>query len=325
MIRVAAGIIIGMVLIGVAYAQSVAFIAGQYQATPDTYTDGQFAPVHVDANGNMKTVTQNETGFVITSSITRIADHAAYSIADAVSDSTTTPTTGGFTFTERLLSAEASHDGQPTDNPILTALGEIDIVKELSPDGVIQAVRGHERIFEVLEAKFPGEVAAELGAAIDSAEMADQEKSEWEATVGRFAGKKAQLGDIWNGSEAFALDGQEEANVLATIRFDRFVPCGARQCVQLDLTFGSGGEAAGSEVPNVFEDAAHNKGQWVGQTGSTVTSVYGKGERVIDHATMDLISEKIERTIRIEVDVPGEGKLPMVIRETSETFVAPVP
>lgn len=234
-------------------------------------------------------------------------------------------TTGGFTFTERLLSAEASHDGQPTDNPILTALREIEILKEFSPDGAIQAVRGHERILEVLEAKFPEEVAAELGAAIDVDDMAEQEKSEWEATVGRFAGKKAQLGDIWNGSEAFALDGQEEANVLASIRFARFVPCGDRQCVQLDLTFGSGGEAAGSEVPNVFEDSAHNRGQWVGQTGSAVTSVSGKGERVIHPATMELIREKTERTIRMDVDVPGEGKLPMVIRETSETFVAPVP
>lgn len=232
---------------------------------------------------------------------------------------------GGFLLTERLLSAQASHDGQSTDNPILAALSEIDIVKQVGADGAIQIVRGHERILEVLEEKFPEEVAAELSAAIDADEMAEQEKSEWEASVGRFAGKQVRIGDVWNSSEAFALDGQAEASVLASIRFERMVPCGGRQCVRLDLTFGSAGEAADSEVANVFEDSAHNKGQWVGQTGSAVTSVSGKGERVIDPATMDLISEKIERTIQILVDVPGEGKLPMVIRETSEMSVAPVP
>jgi hypothetical protein len=230
-------------------------------------------------------------------------------------------TAGGVTLTERLVSAQASHDGESTDNPILAALREVDIVKEVSEGGAIRNVRGYERVLEVIEAKFPEEVAAELSAAIDADAMADQEKSEWEATVGRFAGRQAQIGDIWNSSETFSLDGQGDGSVLATIRFARFVPCGGRHCVQLDMTFGSGGEAAGREVSNVFEDSAHSKGQWVGQTGSAVTSVSGKGERVVDPSTMDLVSEKIERTIRIEVDVPGEGKLPMVIRERSETLV----
>ena len=36
---------------------------------------------------------------MITSSITRIADHAAYNVADVVANSTTVPTAGGFTFT----------------------------------------------------------------------------------------------------------------------------------------------------------------------------------------------------------------------------------
>ena len=193
-----------------------------------------------------------------------------------------------------------------------------------SDDGKLQDVRGYDKIVDVLNAKFP-EAAADWSAAIDAAEMAAQEKSEWEATVGRFAGKQAQIGDVWNGNEAFALGGQGDVSVLASVRFARFVPCGGRRCVQLDLTFGSEGQAAGNEVANVFEDAAHNKGQWVGQTGSAVTGVSGRGERVIDPATMDLVSEKIERTIRILVDVPGEGKLPMVIRETSETAVAPRP
>lgn len=229
-------------------------------------------------------------------------------------------TTDGFTLTERLVSAQASHDGEATANPILAALREVDIVKEVSQSGAIHNVRGHERILEALAAKFPEEVA-ELSAAIDPDGMAGQQKSEWEAAVTRFAGKQARIGDIWKGSEALALDGQAEAKALASIRFERFVTCGERQCVQLELTFGSEVEAAGGEVANVFEDSAHNKGQWAGQTGSTVTAVSGNGERVIDPATMDLVSEKIERTIRMLVDVPGEGKLPMVIRETSETAV----
>ena len=233
-------------------------------------------------------------------------------------------TAGGFTITERLVSARSSHDGESTENPILAALLEVDIVKEAGDDGKLHDVRGYDKIVDVLNAKFP-EAAAEWSAAIDAAEMAAQEKSEWEATVGRFAGKQAQIGDVWNGNEAFAPGGQGDGNVLASVRFARFVPCGGRRCVQLDLTFGSEGQAAGNEVANVFEDAAHNKGQWVGQTGSAVTGVSGRGERVIDPATMDLVSEKIERTIRILVDVPGEGKLPMVIRETSETAVAPRP
>lgn len=127
-----------------------------YDATPDTYTDGQFVPCHVNSTGALTTTstmaagattiakaedgaaasgevgvpalakqkaapadeatdldyaflqmddgalwtrTLSEQGFVITSTITRIADHTAYTAADAISDSTTTPTVGGFTFT----------------------------------------------------------------------------------------------------------------------------------------------------------------------------------------------------------------------------------
>lgn len=58
---------------------------------------GQPYPVTVDGTGVL--CVNGDGGFVITSSITRIADHTAYSIGDAISNSTTVPTTGGFTFT----------------------------------------------------------------------------------------------------------------------------------------------------------------------------------------------------------------------------------
>ena len=96
-------------------------------SSTSTVTENQFAPIRISSRRAMRVegVTSGDpvlgVGYFVTVStdVTRPADTTAYAVGDALSDSTSAPTSGGFTFTSAARTSGGS--GIITDAIITTA------------------------------------------------------------------------------------------------------------------------------------------------------------------------------------------------------------
>lgn len=70
----------------------------QYNTTAPTGTAGEYLEQQCDVGGNAMTTTF-VPGATLSTSVTREANHTAYTAADAIANSATAPTAGGFTLT----------------------------------------------------------------------------------------------------------------------------------------------------------------------------------------------------------------------------------
>lgn len=240
-------------------------------------------------------------------------------VSETKSRETVAKTGDGFAIKSKFVYSTISRDGQPIANPISAAMEGLEVTFSISPDGQLREIKGFSGIIDAVKAKFPGPVAQMMIPLFNEDSLVQRERAEWEGRIGGFVGKSAGIGDVWMGEDEYPLPTGGKAKFYSATTFDSFVDCGGKKCVLVKFAYDSSSEDLAKLVGKVAGDLAKSAGADPGV--ATLTSgvrITGAGQRIVDPSTMIVHSERIERTIKLEMDIGGQGPQPATVHETRE-------
>jgi hypothetical protein len=140
-----------------------------------------------------------------------------------------------------------------------------------------------------------------------------------ERRIGLFVGRAAKIGDVWTSTEEFTLPTGEAIVSYTATKFVEKVKCETHDCVRIQFSYTSDADALGDIAEKVVNDAADAGGVPQLKAEMSGTTITGEGERIIDPATMLIYHETISRTMKMQMDIPGKGKIMVTGQETRET------
>ena len=220
-------------------------------------------------------------------------------------------TSTGYLITVTPSSAKMTRNGVEVNNPILLLLQNLSIVYEVDEQGQLVSIKGFEKLREMMKASFPPQVVEQLSSLLNEEALVNKETSEWNGRIGDFAGAQISVGDVFTGVSEFPLPGDESVTYYTVTKFEEIVPCGNRNCIKISFYYNSNPETLEEYVGDAIEDIARSAGKADGNFSLSKVEITGEGERLMDPATMLIYSELIKRNVRMEMEVPGQGKVPV--------------
>lgn len=239
-------------------------------------------------------------------------------VSETKARNTITKAEDGFAIKSKFLHSTISRNGQPIANPISTAMEGLEVTLHVGPDGRLREIEGFRGVLDAIKAKFPGPIAQMMIPLFNEQSLIQRERAEWEGRYGGFAGKTARIGDVWTAEDEYDLPNGGKTKFYSATVFDSLVDCGGKKCVRVKFAYNSSSEDLAELVGKVVGDLAKSTGSdpAVVQLSSGI-EITGSGERIVDPETMIIHSEKIERTIKLEIDA-GSGPQPATVHETRE-------
>ncbi len=219
-------------------------------------------------------------------------------------------TPGGYSVTSMPISVTMTQDGKPVEDPILSFLQNITVTYELDADGQLVKIRGFEGTIEKLKASLPAGLPPTVAALLSEETFINGATQEWDARIGSYVGVDAEIGDVWAGVEETptAMGGTmafySVTKLAEQVKFDDV------NCVRLEFSFDSDAEELKNLMGDMWEELAEMADMEAAPSVSN-TQIAGKGERIIDPATMLIYSETVERTMKMMMTVPGQGEVEM--------------
>ena len=217
-------------------------------------------------------------------------------------------TPGGYSVTSMPMSVTMTQDGKLVEDPILSFLQNITVTYELDADGKLIKIRGFEGTIEKLKASLPAGLPPTVAALLSEETFINGATQEWDARTGSYVGMAAEIGDVWAGVEETptAMGGTmafySVTKLAEQVKFDDV------DCVRLEFSFNSDAEELKNFMGDMWEDLAEMADMEAAPSVSN-TQIAGKGERIIDPATMLIYSETVERTMKMMMVVPGQGEV----------------
>jgi len=240
-------------------------------------------------------------------------------VSETKSRETVSKTGDGFAIKSKFLHSTISRDGQPIANPISAAMEGLEVTFSIGPDGQLREIKGFSGIIDAVKAKFPGPVAQMMIPLFNEDSLVQRERAEWEGRVGGFVGKSAEIGDVWTGEDDYPLPTGGKAKFYSATTFDSFVDCGGKKCVLVKFAYNSSSEDLAKLVGKAADSLAKNAGAEPGvATLASGVEITGSGQRIVEPSTMIIHSEKVERTIKLEMDIAGQGPQPATMHEIRE-------
>lgn len=229
----------------------------------------------------------------------------------------------GYVMTATPTSMKMSRDGQPIQDPISELLAGMVITYRIGQDGQVQNIGGYDQLLEKIEATFPPEVATALAPVLSEETLVARETAEWNGRIGDFAGQSFAVGDVLEAEVPFTLPNGESVVYSTRTIFSGIEPCASQSgtCVRVDLAYDSDAGALAGMASDVASDVASAAGleaerqPAASEPGARVS---GTGSRLIDPQTMLIYDETLERTIRMNIDLPGQGEVPTTLTETRQ-------
>lgn len=228
-------------------------------------------------------------------------------------------TSDGWDIDSQPISRIMYQNGKEVKSPLLALLTEFIITYRLDKDGEIKDVVGYEKVLEAIDSRYPSGVAEGLSSSLDVTTLKQREFSEWGRRIGDFLNKEFSIGDVWEDEKPFILPNGVEMTYKVKTQFKEMVQHKDIKCVLIEQTYDSTGKGMSDLVSDVAESVIKEDGNKKGVSleGSKVTtSIKGKVTRIIDPSTMNIYKEEAERTINMEMDIPGAGKIPVKMIET---------
>jgi hypothetical protein len=216
------------------------------------------------------------------------------------------------------ISATMVRDGKKVDNPILAVLQKIIVTYEVDADGQLKTISGFDKLEKQIKEIFPPEEAASLASVISEQAMINKEKAEWNGRIGNFVGRTIKLGDVWTSTDDFALPTGGAVTFYSATKFANRVKCGARDCLHIQFSYNSDANALKDFVGKMISDFSKAAGDSQIKTGISGVEIVGGGERLIDPNTMLIYSETVTRTMKIPMEVPGQGRVITTMKEKRE-------
>ncbi|UCF80375.1 MAG: hypothetical protein JSV08_07650 [Acidobacteriota bacterium] len=226
----------------------------------------------------------------------------------------------GYTATAKLLSTVMTRDGQAFRHPAMSVMEGLEITHELDREGRLAAVGGFDALKKRIQDKFDPQMAQMLSALLTEeaiANMANKEEAEWNGRIGNFIGRTVELGDVWTDTEEFPLPTGKTVVFHTATKFTEEKECGGSNCLRVEFFYHSKPAALEKLVGKTLGDLSKAAGAEMEAEVSGM-EVAGSGERLIDPATMLIYAERIERTVKAQMDVPEHGLVTAVTKETRE-------
>ena len=219
-------------------------------------------------------------------------------------------TPGGYSVTSMPISVTMAQDGKPVEDPILSFLQNITVTYELDADGQLVKIRGFEGTIEKLKASLPAGLPPTVAALLSEETFINGATQEWDARIGSFVGMDAEIGDVWAGVEETPLPIGGTITFYSVTKLVEQVKFDDVDCVRLEFSFNSDAEELKNLMGDMWEGLAEMADMEATPSVSS-TKIAGKGERIIDPATMLIYSETVERTTKMMMAVPGRGEVEM--------------
>jgi hypothetical protein len=225
----------------------------------------------------------------------------------------------GWDIVSQPISRIIMKNGKEVKNPLLNLLSGFKITYRLDADGDIEDVLGYEKVEEAVKSHYPEKVVEGMSPALDIDALKRREISEWNGRIGNYLNKEFSIGDVWEFETSYVLPNGVKLTYRVKTRFKELVQHKNKKCILIEQTYDSTGRGVGdlvndvAEPASIGEDSRNSVSLKAGKAGS---SIKGKVTRLIDPSTMNIYMEKAERTIIMEMDMPGVGKIPVKITET---------
>ncbi len=252
--------------------------------------------------------------YVSTYKNTQVTDMGALGKRTRVSEGkqkiTIDKTPGGYSVIFIPISFTMTQDGKPREDPILSFIQNITVTYELDVDGQLIKIRGFEGTIEKLKAALPGNLPPTVAAVLSEETFINRAAQEWDARIGSYVGMDAEIGDVWTGVDETPLPMGGTMAFYSVTKFAEQVKFNDVDCVRLEFSFNTDAEELKNFMGDMWEDLAEMADMEAAPSVSN-TKIAGKGERIIDPATMLIYSETVERTIKMTMAVPGQGEVEM--------------
>lgn len=219
-------------------------------------------------------------------------------------------TSKGYSITATPLAAIMTRNGEEVNNPVLSLLQNLSIVYEADEQGQLTSIKGFDKLSEILKASFPQHVVEQLSTLLNEEALVNKETAEWNGRIGDFAGAQVSIGDVFTSVSEFPLPTGESVKYYTATKIEEKAHCGNHNCVKIAFSYNSNPEALKEFVGDAIQDIAQSAGKSDVNFSLSQVEITGEGERLIDPTTMLIYSELIKRNMQMEMEVPGQGKLP---------------
>lgn len=225
----------------------------------------------------------------------------------------------GWDIDSRPVSRVMMRNGKEVKNPLLALLSEFVITYKLNKDGELEDIIGYEKMAETLKSRYPEGMAAGLSSLLDIDTIKQREFSEWNGRIGNFLNKEFSIGDVWESEIPFTLPNGVELAYKVKTCFKKQVQHKNIRCVLIEQTYDSSGEGIADLINDATGSVSTDTDKKQGampKVRSNDSSIKGKMTRIIDPSTMNIYKEDVERTIIMQMDLPGAGTIPVKMIET---------
>jgi hypothetical protein len=228
-------------------------------------------------------------------------------------------TRAGWEINSQPLNRIIMKNGKEVKNPLLDLLSGVVITYRLDSAGHIKDVTGYEKVAEAVKSHYPEKVVRGLSPVLDIDALKKREISEWNRRIGDYLNREFSIGDMWESETSSTLSNGVKLTYRIKTRFKEVVQHKDVKCVLIEQTYDSTGRGIADLVNDAADSASRgeeNNKDISLKASNAGSSIKGKVTRLIDPSTMNIYMEKAERTVIMEIDVPGVGEIPVKITES---------
>ena len=220
----------------------------------------------------------------------------------------------GYTVTGRPISFTMSRDGREVREPLVEALQGAVITYRLDPDGKLLGIEGFDGLLDAVADRIPMQ-AGSLAPLLDARVLTDRETAEWNGRIGSFIGRTVRIGDAWQDRAPYTLPNGEDLEYFSATSFPRVEACGQPTCLLVEVSYSTDPTALAGRSGRT---QGAPPGPATGPGAISSSEVSGAARRLIEPGSMRIHSESTSRTIRMHIELPGRGSVPMTLTETRD-------
>ncbi len=221
---------------------------------------------------------------------------------------------GGYLRSDTLLSFDLRSDsGEPPRDYALEVLQGMRIIFRIDADKRLVSVSGLEGLPKRIKAKTPPEVASSLAKELTAERILQIARTDWEGSELSLLSHPARVGEAWLGFDELVIPFSRTQRVYMATKVTGRARVRGRECLVVRQQFaldpaalvGFLGESGAKEVAGkspIVSDC----------------EVTGTAQQTVDPATLLCYGDSKTITARATVELPGAGRVPMTIQETTK-------
>lgn len=217
------------------------------------------------------------------------------------------------------IKAVMKRNGKIINNPIVDILSKVTVIYKLDKEGNLIDIEGLEKVIESVNVQFPPQLTKQLEPILNPEYLKQKEASEYNGRIGDYLGKTVSKGEVWEYDVPFTLPNGTNLTYRIKTHFLEMLSCDKSKCIKIEQVYASDAEGvadlASSVVKGVAESIKESSDDNDPKFNKKNASINGKVIRLIDPKTMLIYKEELERTIHMDMDLPGQGLVPIKLIE----------